>query len=231
MPHLYLLTNFYGIRPTTMLSCLTIDVLSVYIPFALLRDISASHRISAPKGAVQNPNLVNDFQLRLIASMLGASVYGAVVFSGLRSWIPVYFTIYFEGIRDLSTAHSAVFLWLAASFMPIGYAAEEFVFRPAFGSKPNAYDKKIASFNPETASLADTLEYNIWGYSARTRTLIQRTMTLVAVSGFHTWIQTYVAIEGVQGYGAAGWSGLWATAAMVTGVTFWWIGNIEREPN
>ena len=231
MPHLYLLTNFYGIRPTTVLSCLIIDVLSTYIPFALLRDISASHRLSAPKGAVSNRTLVNDGQLRLLTSFLAATIYSVVVFSTFSSWLPVHLAIYFEGIRDLSSAHSASFIWLAASFIPIGFAAQEFVFRPALGSKPSAYDQKIASFNPEIASLTETLEYNFWGYSARTRTLIKRTLALVAVSGLHTWMQTYVAIEGVEGYGAAGWSGVWVAAAIVTGGAFWLVGDVKGVSN
>lgn len=231
VPHLYLLTSFYGIRPTTMLSCLIIDSLSTYIPFALLRSTAASHQTPAPPGKVSNRSLVNDISLRLTTSLLAAAIYGVVVFGSFSSWIPVYLAIHFEGIRDLSSAHGAALPWLITSFIPIGFAAQEFVFRPAVAATRNAYDDEIASFNSETSSLVDTLKYNFWGYSARTRTLIKRTFALVALSGLHTWVQTYVAIEGVEGYGAAGWSGVWAFAATITSMAFWWVGDVEGVSN
>lgn len=230
-PHLYLLTTFYGIRPTTMISCLTIDALSAYIPFSLLRDVSVTHQTGAPKGAVSNRSVINDLSVRIYTSILAAGIYSLVIFSSFGSWLPVYLIIHFDGIRDISAAHSAALPFLIFSFFPLGVAAREFLFTPATGAKPDVHDRKVASFNPETATLWETIMYNVWGHSKRTRTLIQRTATLVSVTAFHTWLQTYVAIEGTESYGAAGWSGIWAVAATATGVAYWWVGDVEGVSN
>ena len=231
MPPLYLLTTFYGIRPTTMMSSLLIDIVTTYVPFRLLRTMSAIHDVEAPKGAVSNRNILNDLPIRFYTSVLAAGIYGVVVFASFWTWLPVYLVIHFDGLRDISAAHSAALPFLILSFLPIGYAAREFLFTPATGAKRDLGDIKASAFNPETATLGETVIYNVWGFSKRTRTLIQRTATLILVTSMNTWIQTYVVIEGAEGYGAAGWAGVWAAAAALTGLTYWWVGNVEYVSN
>lgn len=226
-PHLYLLLTFYGIRPTTVISCLLVDTLTAYIPLSLLRDPSVTHLRKAPKGGVPNSVVINDLSVRLYLSILAAGIYGVVVFGSFATFLPVHLVIHFDGIKDISAAHNAAFPLLILLFLPIGYAAREFLFTASSGAKPDAHDSKTACFNPESANLRETIEHNLWGYSKRTRTLIKRTATLVFITGLHTWLQTYVAIEGVEGYGAAGWSGVWALAATITGLAFWWVGNVD----
>ncbi len=231
MPHLYLLTTFYGIRPTTMIMCLTIDVITTYLPFQLLREVSPTHATEAPKGLVSNRSVINDFSVRLYTTLLAAGIYGVIVFGSFGTWLPVYLVTHFDGIRDISAAHSAALPFLIMSFLPIGYAAREFLFTAATGARPDAYDKELALFNPATATLAETITYNLLGYSKRTRTLMKRTATVAITGGLHTWLQTYVAIEGVEGLGAAGWSIVWAIAAALTGAAYWWVGDVEGISN
>jgi hypothetical protein len=230
-PHLYLLTNFYRIRPTTALTCLIIDTLSTYIPFRLMRDPSATHRSISSKGTVANRSVINDSSVRLYTGLLAAAIYSVVVFGSFGSWLPVYLVVHFEGLRDISAAHGAALPKLIVLSLPVGYAAREFIFTPATGSRPDPYDAQIASFDPETATLGETLQYNLWGYSKRTRTLIKRTLTLAAITGIHNWLQTYVAIEGTESSGAAGWSAVWVLAAMLTGAAFWWVGDVKGISN
>ena len=214
-----------------MISCLTVDILSAYIPFSLLRNVSATHLSEAPKSAVSNRSIINDLSTRIYTSLLAAGIYSVVVVGSFSTWLPVYLVVHFDGIKDVSAAHSAALPFLILSFLPIGYAAREFLFTAATGAKPDAHDRKTAAFNSETATLFETIKYNLWGHSKRTRTLIKRTATLVFVSALHTWLQTYVAIEGAEGYGAAGWSGVWALAAAVTGAAYWWVGDVEGVSN
>ena len=231
MPHLYLLTTFYGVRPTTMLATLSVDVLATYIPFRLLRNVSPTHLTEVPKGAVANRSLLTDSMIKVFTVILPASIYAVVVFGSFGSWLPVYLVIHFDGLKDISAAHSAALPYLMMSFLPVGYAAREFLFTPTIGAKRGLGDIKGSAFNPETASLSETVYYNIWGYSKRTKSLIQRTGTLVAIGSFNTWLQTYVTIEGAEGYGAAGWASVWALAATITGAAFWWIGDVEGVSN
>ena len=231
MPPLYLLTTFYGIRRTTLFASLFIDVLTTYVPFSLLRPLSPTHDAEAPKAAVSNRSVINDIPIRLYTTILAAGIYGVVVYGSFSTWLPVHLVIYFDGIRDISGAHSAALPFLIMSFLPVGYAAREFLFTPATGAKRDLEDIKNLSFNPVTATLSETVQYNVWGHSKRTRTLIKRTATLVAVSGLNTWVQIYFTIEGTEGYGAAGWAGVWATAAALTGVLFWWVGDVDGISN
>ena len=214
-----------------MISCLFIDIMTTYLPFRLLREVSPTHNDHAPKSLVSNRSVINDLAVRLYTTLLGAGIYGVVVFGSFGTWLPVYLVTHFDGLKDISAAHSAAFPLLIFSFLPIGYAAREFMFTAATGAKPDARDQELARFNPATATLGQTVMYNLFGYSKRTRTFIQRTATVALVGGLHTWLQLYVAIEGTEGLGAAGWSMLWSSAALLTGTAYWWVGDVEEISN
>ncbi|KAI9703610.1 MAG: hypothetical protein M1836_007380 [Candelina mexicana] len=226
LPPLYLATTFYSIRPTTVITSLAIDILSTYIPFRLLRPLSPTHNIEAPKAAVSNRAIINDLPVRTYTTLLAAGIYSVVVYGSYYSWLPVYLVTHFDGMRDISAAHSAALPYLLASFVPVGYAAREFLFTPSTGSQSNRGDAVSSAFNPESATLGETVKHNLWDYPKRTQVIIGRTATLVAVTGFNTWIRTYASIEGSEIYGAAGWAGVWAAGAATTGVALWWVGDV-----
>ncbi|KAK4690277.1 hypothetical protein P7C71_g6476, partial [Lecanoromycetidae sp. Uapishka_2] len=187
--------------------------------------------IKTPKGVAANRTVINDYGVQASTSVFAAGIYGVIVSASYATWLPEYLINHFDGIRDISILHNSNFTWLMASYLPIGFAAKVFIFTPSTAAKPDAYDKEIARFNPETATLGETVMYNLWGFSKRTRTLIKRTATIVAVSGMHTWFQTYVSLEGAELFGAVGWSSVWATAAVWTGVAFWWVGDVKGMSN
>ena len=226
VPYHYFLVTFYLIRPTTAMACIAIDTAAAFIPFYSLKVSSSVHSIKTPKGVAANRSVINDYQVQVFTSLLATGIYAVVVFGSYTSWLPVYLVTHFDGIRDISTLHNNNFPYLIASYLPIGFAAKIFLFTPSEAAKPDALDKEIAKFNPETATLGETVMFNLWGYSKRTRTLITRTATLVAVSGLHTYLQTYVAVEGAEGAGAAGWSSVWALAATITGAAYCWVGDV-----
>jgi len=231
LPPLYLLTTFYSIRPSTVVTSLAIDLATTYIPFRLLRPLSATHNLHAPKRSVANRSIINDLPVRALTTLLAAGIYGVAMYSSFYTWLPVHLVLHFDGLRDISAAHTAALPFLIASFLPVGYAAREFLFTPATGARLDLGDIRARAFNPATATLGETIRYNLWGYSKRTRVLIKRTATLIAVSGFNTWLQTYVTVEGAEGYGAAGWSAIWATAAALTGLVYLWVGDVEGATN
>lgn len=231
MPYLYLLTTFYGVRPTTMWLGICIDVLSTYLPFALLRDSSPIHRLEASKGQVANRSILNDLPIKLYTSILAAAVYGLVVFGSFRGWLPEFLIVHFEGLRDLSGAHEAALPFLIVGFTVSGYAAQSFLFVPALGAKPDVHDMHLAKFDPATATLGQTVWYNVWGYSKRSRTLIKRTAILAFASAMQTGLRTYITVEGVELAGAAGWAAMWAASAILVGGAFWWVGDAEGVSN
>ena len=98
-------------------------------------------------------------------------------------------------------------------------------------AKPDEAELQMARFEPETATLAETVAYNVWGHSKRNRTMIERTSTLVAMGFVHTWLHTYGAVEGAEGFGAVGWASVWALAAAVTGGALLIVGDVEGVSN
>ncbi|KAI4247319.1 MAG: hypothetical protein LQ352_006187 [Teloschistes flavicans] len=231
MPYFYLLTTFYAVRPTTMWNGIIIDVLSAFVPFSLLRDSSPVHRADASKGEVANRSILYDYPVTIYTSFLAAIVYGVVVYGSFRTWLPGFLIVHFEGLKDLAGAHEAALPFVIFAFIISGYAAQSFLFVPALGAKPDAHDLKMAEFDSETATLGETLWWNVWGYSKRSRTLIKRTTILALTSAMQTGLRTYITVEGVELVGALGWASMWAATSILVGGALWWVGNVNGAPN
>ncbi|KZF22224.1 hypothetical protein L228DRAFT_148793 [Xylona heveae TC161] len=226
LPPLYLLVVFYSIHPKTVFISMCIDVFTTYISFRLLRPLSLEHNTAGLDTTFPNLPIIEDVPLRLYTTLLAAGIYGVAFFSAFSTWLPVYLITYFDGVRDLTFAHSATLPLLIASFIPVGYSAREFLFTPSAGARKDLGEIRKEAFNPETATFGQTLRHNLWFFPKRTKILIARTVTLIIISTFNTWLQTYVTIEGVNASGAVGWAGVWGLAAIVTSLTFWWVGNV-----
>ncbi|KAI9679811.1 MAG: hypothetical protein M1817_004825 [Caeruleum heppii] len=222
MPPLYLLANFYAIPLPTVAGSLAIDILSAYVSFRLLRPLTAVHDSRVP---VINRSIIDDIPVRASTAFLATAIYATVFYASYHSWLPIYLVTHFDGIRDISAAHSPALPMLFLSSIPIGLAVQEFIFTPSTGLKIDTKKEAAPAFNPETASLGETIKYNVWGYSERCKVVIKRTAILMAVTGLNTWLQTFVTIEGVENYGAIGYAGVWATAVALTGAAYLWVGE------
>ena len=231
VPYQFFLISFYKISIFTAASCVTIDTAAICVPFLLLRDVSVYHQLRTPKGKAANRSIIDDFGVQAATSLLAAGVYGVVVFGSFTTWLPSYLVTHFEGIRDISSLYSSTFFYLCLLFVPTGFAARVFLFTPTMAAKPDEAELQMAQFKPESATLAETVAYNMWGHSKRNRTMIERTGTLVAMGFVHTWLHTYGAVEGAEGFGAVGWSSVWALAAAVNGVALLVVGDVEGVSN
>ena len=127
----------------------------------------------------------------------------------------------------MSGVYEAQFLTLVAVFLPVGIATKTFLFTPSTASKRDVQDERNELFDPQTATLKETLWYNVWGFSHVERVFISRTGTLVAVTFLYSWLQVYASVEGAESVGAAGWAVVWATAAWLTGLAYSWVGDVE----
>jgi hypothetical protein len=231
LPYYYLLVLCYGIRPTTIMNSLGIDVAASAVPFYFFRQLSPANSSHAPKSAVANRPVVKDKGVQIFTALAAAGVYSLIIYGSFRSWLPVFLITHFEGLRDLEGIHEAVFGVIVLGCIFNGIAAMSFIFTPSMAAKPDTHDAKNAAFNPATASFGETVSYNIWGHSKRTRTLAKRTLAVIVASGGHTLLQTSLVLEGAEATGAAGWATMWASAAAVTGMLYWWIGNAEGVSN
>ena len=227
LPPLVLLTTCYSIRPTTMLSCLAVDLLAMSIPFNLLRRISPAHADDAPQGSIANRSIVSDLPTQAFASLLGAGVYAFVVFGSYYTWLPAHLVLNFDGLRSMAGIYNVQFPILVILFIPVGIAAKVFLFTPSTAAKKDFADAQRESFDAETATLEETFWYNIWGFSNHTRVMISRSAILAGVTFLYSWVQVYASIEGAESLGAAGWAGVWAIAATLTGTAYSWVTNIE----
>ena len=225
LPTFFLLTTFYNIPVTTVAGCLVIDVIANSLPFLLLRPLLPQHKSSLVKSPGSAPSFINELPLRLTTSLLAAAIHATVIYVSYQTWLPIHLVENFDGLRDISAAHSSAPLYLIASLLPAGYAARDLLFTP-YAIKRGETERNVQLvFDPETATFAQTLEQNFWGFSRPTKFLVKRLATVTAVTGVSTWLQTFVTLEGVESYGALGWSGMWALATALTGGAFWWVGG------
>jgi len=100
----------------------------------------------------------------------------------------------------------------------MGYAARSFIFLPAVAQETTEEDRKWAAFDPQTATLSETLWYNLWGFTEKTKVVVKRTAALALISGINTFVQTFGTIEGVEAKGAIAYSGVWVAAAAFSGI-------------
>jgi hypothetical protein len=133
---------------------------------------------------------------------------------------------YFNNIPSITAAHTSTPITLLPLTLVLGLAVRSFIFTPATASSPSLGDAKFAVFNPATATLMETFEYNFWNYSPRTKIVIKRTATLMFVSGINTFLQVYVTIEGVEAPGAAAYASVWVAAALIAGLSLGFVGNV-----
>ncbi|KAI4165315.1 MAG: hypothetical protein LQ342_001183 [Letrouitia transgressa] len=232
LPYQYFLRTFYNIRPTTVGANLLIEVITVSIPFYLLRDTLPVHKSYAAKSEVSNGSIIKDYPIQVYMMILAAAIYGNVIFYSFRLGLPTFFIRHFEEIKSLQAAHNTELpVAIAACILPIGFAIHRFLFTPSLGAKPDQLDDEIANFDPETATFGETLAYNIWGFSKRTRTLIKRTITLALMSFLQTGVKTYIGVKGAEASGGAGWGAVWSIATLLTGAAIWWVGDVNEISN
>ena len=227
LPPFVLLTTCYSVRPTTLLASLFNDVVATTIPFHALRRVTPAHADNAPQGSIANRSIISDLPTQIFMSLLGAGVHAFVVYSSYYTWLPFHLVTTFDGLRSIDGIYNTQFLSLALLFIPIGVATKVFLFTPATASKRDAIDAAREKFDPQAATLQETFWYNTWGFSKHSRVMISRTAVLAGVTFLYGWVQIYATIEGAEGLGAAGWAGVWATAAVVTGLAYGWVINVD----
>lgn len=210
-----------------------IDIITVAIPFALLRSLDYARK----GGDLRSDNQIvaQDRGVQYLTAAFGAAVYAIVVYGSFGTWLPTYMIIHFDGLRSLDRAHNTGILLLLALFGPLGYAATQFIFVPAIGSAENpgitdhTLKPRIIPFNPQTATLGQTIAYNLGfsgaGLTPRGEILFKRTVILAASSFVSTFVRSYVTVEGTELFGALGWAAVWGSAAALVGVAYGWVGN------
>ncbi|KAH7170300.1 hypothetical protein EDB81DRAFT_752833 [Dactylonectria macrodidyma] len=222
-PHFYLLSTFYKLSASTALSALLIDMISVAAPFYLLRPLSAVH---TPSAAAKLPNReLLDVALQLYTAALSTGIYSVILVLSLRFILPSILVVYFAGLPTIEPAYAASYTTVLPVTLMFGIAASTFIFAPFATTGHVKEDDKVAEFDPVEASLGETVWWNAWGYTAKTKVVIRRTAVAVLVSAINTFLASSKTVYGVEPLGAAAYSGVWALAALCTGVALGFVGS------
>jgi hypothetical protein len=224
----FLISVFYGIRALTAGAYLGVDVVSAFLPFLLLRRLSGAH-VAAP--GVPNRDIVTDRGIQVLTSLQAALVYSVVLFLAGRFLLPSSLVLYFEGIPTIQPAADAPFLGFGSPTTQLlsllfGLAARTFIFTPLVTTPRTSEDLKNAEFDPVHATLGQTVAWNLWGYTTRTKVSLIRTAMAMLFSAVGTYLDTTLVIKGVEPYGAAVYASVWVIAALVTGLSLRYVGSI-----
>ncbi|EXV03957.1 hypothetical protein X797_001627 [Metarhizium robertsii] len=219
-PTFYLLAAFYNLTPTTALSALAVDVLSVALPFYLVRPLSSTY--GSPTRADRD---VLDIPMQLLTTILSTGIYTVTLVLSLRFLMPRILVVYFSGLPSLEPAYSASYTDVLPVTGLFGLAASTFIFAPFAKTGKAEEDAKIEQFDPVSASLGQTVCWNFWGYTAKTKVVIRRTAAAVLLSTVGTYLACTKTMYGIESTGAAAYASLWAVAALFAGVGLGLVGG------
>ncbi|KGQ12570.1 hypothetical protein BB8028_0003g11290 [Beauveria bassiana] len=220
-PSFWLVAMFYGIRPVTAVAGTLVDVAAPAAAFALARPLG-SLRFAGPK--LYNKDLVS-VPFQLLIAVLATSVYASVVSLALRFLLPRILVLNFRGIPTVEPAYAASFLALLPTAAFFGVAASQFLFAPYVTTGKSKEDDKIRQFDPVQASLGETVWWNFWGYTLRSRVAITRTAIVAGITAVSTYLACAVAIDGVSRFGAVMYALVWAFATGGAGLALGLVGQ------
>jgi len=224
-PYYFLLNTFYNIATSKSLLYLSIDVVSSALPFTLLRT-RLPHHTPRSTPTLPNASLLSDPSIRALTLTASAAAYAIALSISLRTWTPPFLTAHVAGLATVERAHTAPPILLAAAFTPLGWAASSFLFAAAAAAPA---DVASAPFDPASASLFETLRWNVWAWRRATKVLVSRAAVLVLLVGASAFVKVWGAVDGADVSGAAGWAALWALAAAAQGPLLGWIGLVGRD--
>ncbi|KAI6246400.1 hypothetical protein HI914_05333 [Erysiphe necator] len=213
-PSLYLLVAFYDVPIITVLPYLIIESIVVSISFSLVRPLSTIRTFSSRRASPQvaNREVLASITIQVYTILLAASVFAITVFTAYQTYLPNYLIKHFENLPRISAVHSPFYVTLFPATIVMGLAIKIFIFTPAVAIS----SKKEDIFNAELASLWETFLYNIWGFHARTKLIIKRTMILMIMSGVSTFLQTFMTIDGVEFIGSIAFTALSISASVLS---------------
>ena len=124
----------------------------------------------------------------------------------------------------MAPAYTASYAAIIPITLLFGAAASTFIFAPFVTTGRARDDDKIGEFDPAEATLGQTLVWNVWGYTAKTKVVIRRTLVSMLVTGVNTYISLRLNLYGVESAGALAYSAVWVFATLCTGLGLRFVG-------
>lgn len=222
-PYAYILSTYYEISTLTVANFATIEIISIAFPTLLLRPSSPLHN---PKASLRNRFLLESFQVQNSTALLAIGVYVVVLWGAIKSAYLHPFLVTHFSIRTLEDAYNETPVSLAIKVAPAGIAARTFLLNPSIAAQ-NGAETPVEPFDPATATLPETLRYNFWFFSKRTRTLLRQTGVITAFMLANT-IQRTMNLRETDATGAAGYASVWVFATWVTAAWWLWVGDTDN---
>lgn len=122
-------------------------------------------------------------------------------------------------------AYDATYAAVLPATVLFGLAASTFIFAPFATTGKAKEDDSIAEFDPVEATLGETVWWNVWGYTAKTKVVIRRTIVAMLVSSIKTYLSCTLTVYGIESTGAVVYAAVWAFAALCTGVGLGFVGG------
>ncbi|KAG6000181.1 hypothetical protein E4U54_001522 [Claviceps lovelessii] len=220
-PVIFLLCTFYGLSTASAISALAIDVLSIAIPFYLVLPLS---KADGPASRNSSREIL-DTPMQILTSILSTGIYTVTLVLSLRFWLPRILAVYFNGLPTLEPAYAASYIDVLPVTLISGFAASNFIFPPLATTGKAKEDAEIENFDPVNASLGQTVQWNFWGYTAKTKVGIRRTVAAAVLTGVGTFLACTYRMHGVESTGAAAYATVWVTSAILTGVGLGFVGR------
>ena len=215
IPTYYLLSDFYNIRPTTILTVAAINIFCLYFPFLLQSD---SLR-------VPTSTAVHDMRTTLYTTVLATMLYTLALYTSYTSWLPVFLINHFDGLPDLRAAHRGSKMLLPTFLVniPAGIAARDFLLVTPAGQL--GAEQHGEEYEERPGELLVTSIYRKYWVplKTKTKTLVKRTVVMASMIMVNTVVQLLGTINGSDLKGALGWGGVWTAATVTIAVFFAWI--------
>ncbi|PGH32925.1 hypothetical protein GX50_04269 [[Emmonsia] crescens] len=179
LPTYILLCNFYGIRPTTLITTASITILSTALPFLFLRSPSRVHQqypfmrliccdahttpkatrsTKTTKGGIKHHHttILTDCPTTLYTTLVAACIYTVILYTSFATWLPTYLVTYYDGLPDLRTVHVGPkgFISLLVTLLPAGYVLRDFLFVSSVGAAQldQQHKKVVVTVEEETVA-------------------------------------------------------------------------------
>ncbi|KIW50032.1 hypothetical protein PV05_11656 [Exophiala xenobiotica] len=226
-PQSILLGLFYDIHPTTLASTTLSSILANSLPYLLLRPLSPSHNPNAaPKAILRNRPILTDPYTTVATSLLATAIFAVLLEASFATFLPSWLITHFTGLRTLEKAHLGAggLPILLLALIPAGVAAMEYLFAPSTAVASTA--PSAPTFDPSTASFAEHVYHNGWGwYSPRQKALISRAGLLAYLIVVETVVLLWGTLEGVEFTGAIGYAGIWGAGVVLVAAALDWVGG------
>ncbi|KAL1955171.1 hypothetical protein VTO42DRAFT_8936 [Malbranchea cinnamomea] len=226
MPTYILLSSFYGIRPTTILTVSAINVFCIVAPF-IFRSPNPI-RLTPATSSQQRP-AVQDTNTAFYTTIFATLIYTIAIYMSYSSWVPIFLINHFDGLPDLRSAHEGATMLLPTflTYLPAGFAARDFLLVSSAGH-PRAEERGPAYREQPGELLISSLYHRYWvPRRTKTKILVKRTAVLAMMIMANTVVQLLGTINGADLKGSLGWAGIWTVATVTIAAAFSWMEAVD----